>query len=80
MIELAEPINVWVFFQGSKISPYLFVWKQRRIKIDQVNLVHTSREGSALIYYFSVESEGNFYRLRFDSLKLKWTLEAVEEE
>lgn len=80
MLEILEPINVWVFFKRNLIQPYLFFWKDRQIKVDKINLIHTSRNGASLFYHFSVSSGGNFYQLRFDSLKLKWFLEKVEEE
>lgn len=80
MLEISESINVWVFFRRDIIQPYCFFWGERKIKIDKVNLVHTSKEGDTLFYYFSVSSEGNFYRLKFDSNKLKWFLEGVDNE
>jgi hypothetical protein len=80
MLELCEPINVWVFFQKSQIMPYIFFWKGRRIKIDSVNLVHTTRVGQGNAYHFSVSAEGNFYKLAFELNSLKWFLEAVEED
>lgn len=80
MLEISEPINVWVFFKGSLIQPHYFFWKGRQIKIEKINLVHTSKEEGRTFYHFSVSSQGNFYRLKFDSNKLKWVLEAVEEE
>lgn len=79
MVELSEPINVWVFFQKNQILPYVFFWKGRRIKIEAINLVHTTRVGMSNAYHFSVTAEGNFYRLGFDLASLKWFLEAVEE-
>ena len=79
MIEILEPINVWVLFQKNLIQPYLFFWNSRQIKIDKINLVHTSKDGSAVFYHFSVSSGGNFYKLRFDLKTLRWFLEAVEE-
>lgn len=80
MLDLSEPINVWVYFKGNIIQPYLFFWKNRQIKIDKINLVHTSKDGAELFYHFSVSSGGNFYKLRFDLKTLRWFLEAVEEE
>lgn len=79
MLNILEPVNVWVFFEGSSIQPWCFFWRKRQIKIDKVNLVHTSKDGTSLFYHFSVTSNGNFYRLKFDTNKLNWTLEAVEE-
>lgn len=79
MLEILEPVNVWVLFSGSKIQPHYFFWRGRQIKVEKVNLVHTSKDGSNIFYHFSISSGGNFYRLRFDTNKLNWTLEAVEE-
>lgn len=80
MTEILEPINVWVFFKKNLIEPYLFFWKGRSIKVDKINLVHTSKNGASLFYHFSVSAGGNFYRLRFDSSTLQWFLEEVEED
>ena len=80
MLEINEAINVWVFFKKSEVIPYLFIWKNRRIKISNINLMHTSRNGNSIFYHFSVSSGNNFYRISFDDKSLKWTLDAVEEE
>ena len=79
MLELSEQVDVWVLFSKSKIQPSVFFWKGRQIKIDKINLVHSSRDGSNHLQYFSVSSQGNFYRLRLEVERLKWVLEAVEE-
>ena len=80
MLEIKEPINVWVFFKGNFIQPYSFFWHGRQIKIDKINLIHTAKNGIGLFYHFSVTGGGNFYRLKFDTNKLNWILEAIEEE
>lgn len=80
MNEFQEAINVWVLFKGSLIEPWCFFWKGRQIKVEKINLVHTSKEGANIFYHFSVSSAGNYYRLKFDVGKLKWSLEEVEEE
>jgi len=79
MLEILEPINVWVFFKGGTLQPHTFFWKQRQIKVEKINLVHTTKNGQSLTYHFSVSSGGNFYRLAFDTDSLKWFLEGVEE-
>lgn len=80
MLEIQEAVNVWVFFKGSSIEPWCFFWKSRQIKVDKINLVHTSKDGANIFYHFSISSSGNFYRLKFDTKSLKWFLEMVEEE
>lgn len=79
MVDIREPINVWVFFEKNIIKPHLFYWHGRKIKIDKINLIHTSKNGSNIFYHFSVSSGGNFYRLKFDTNKLNWMLEAVDD-
>jgi len=80
MIELTEPINVWAFFENGKLKPKIFLWHGRQIKIDTINFVHTTKHGFSPAYHFAVSSGGNFYQLAFDTVGLKWFLEAVEEE
>ena len=79
MLEIQEPIDVWVLFSKNKIQPHTILWHGRKIKVDKINLVHTSQEGSSIFYHFSVSSGGNFYRLKFDTNKLKWSLEMMDE-
>ncbi len=79
MTEIQEAINVWVFFEKNLIKPHLFFWHGRQIKIDKINLVHTSKNGQSLFYHFSVSSGGNFYRLKFDTNKMVWILEEVDD-
>ena len=80
MLEIQEPVNVWVLFSGNKIQPYSFFWRNRKIKVDKINLVHTSKKGTNTFYHFSCSSGGNFYRLRFDVGKLSWSLETIDED
>jgi len=79
MTQLEDPVDVWVLFKENHIQPSIFFWHGRRIKIDKINLVHTSKNGGNIFYHFSVSSRGNFYRLTLDVIRLKWVLEAVEE-
>ncbi len=80
MLELSESIDVWVFFKKGQFQPHIFFWKDRRIEIEKINLVHTTRNGLVNAYHFSVSSGGNFYRLGFDTEELNWFLEAIEED
>lgn len=79
MLEILEAIDVWVLFTKNKIQPAVFFWHGRQIKIDKINLVHTSKNGASLFYHFSVSSGDNFYRITFDTNKMKWILEAVDD-
>lgn len=80
MLEISEAVNVWVFFRQNRMEPYVFFWRGRKIKVDKVNLVHSSKNGATIFYHFALSANGNFYQLRFDSNKLNWILERVEED
>jgi hypothetical protein len=80
MTELSDPINVWAYFENGVLKPKIFLWNGRQIKIDTINFVHATRNGFSPALHFAVSSGGNFYQLAFDSVELKWFLEAVEEE
>lgn len=80
MLQIQEPIDVWVLFSKNKIQPSYFFWRGRQIKVEKINLVHTSKDGGNTFYHFSISSGGNFYRLRFDLAHLKWFLEAIDED
>lgn len=78
MLEIQEIIDVWVLFEKNLIKPFSFLWRSRQIKIDKINLIHTSKNGASVFYHFSISSGGNFYRLKFDTNKMNWILEASE--
>ena len=79
MLEIQEHIDVWVLFTKSGLQPISFFWHGRQIKVEKINLIHSAKSGANTFYYFSVSCEDNFYRLKFDTNKLSWTLEAIEE-
>lgn len=80
MLEVYEPINVWAYFKGKEVFPFAFFWRGRQIKVEKVNLKHSSKEGDLIYYHFSLSADGNFYRIRFDSKNLKWLMEMVDED
>ncbi len=72
--EVNEPIEVVAVFQGNKFEPYKFLWNGREIKIKQVNLAYSNWDGRSKIYYFAVSDNNNYFKLKFDTDKLTWTL------
>lgn len=79
MTDLYEPIKVWVLFQNSKIEPFIFFWRDRKITIEEINMVHTSKPDGLLRYHFSVTSGDSYYRLILDTGKMSWFIEQIEE-
>ena len=88
-LELNEPIQVLVDFRPAagpeqsrriKAIPRAFIWKNRRYLIQSLNLVHQEKQGDAILYYFSVSTDTNTYKLVFHNLTLEWRLVEIWSE
>jgi len=73
-----EKISVLVAFMPNKALPLSFLWQNQKYSIDKVNLVHSSYDGRGKIYYFSVMSAGNYFKLCFNTEKNFWLLAEAE--
>ena len=71
---LNDPIDVEVSFFENRVIPRKMVWNQKDYTIKTVNLVHTAREGTKRIYYFSVSDLTNYFKLKLDPELLEWRL------
>ncbi len=74
---LNDPIDVEVSFKDNRIFPRLIRWNERDYPIKNINLVHTAREGTKRVFYFSVSDLANYFKLRLDSEYLEWRLVEV---
>lgn len=72
-----DPISVIASFHERGVKPVAFKWGGRDWQVKRVNMVHEDREGRAKLIYFSVSDEANYFKLRFNSETLAWTLEEV---
>ena len=81
--QINEPIDVVAVFStkgGSasggnrELKPFKFLWKGREFIVKKINLVYSSFEGRSKIYYFAVSDDSNYFKLRFDTESLHWTL------
>jgi hypothetical protein len=75
-----DPISVLASFREREVKPLAFTWGGRDWQVKRVNMVHEDREGRAKLVYFSVSDEANYFKLRFNSETLAWTLEEVWQE
>jgi hypothetical protein len=71
---LNDPIDVLVSFKNNHIIPHTIRWNERDYKINSINLVHTAREGTKRIFYFSVSDTANYFKLKLDPEFLEWRL------
>lgn len=77
---LNDPVEVQVDFQGRRVRPTHVRWGGRTYAMQRVNMVHTTREGTKCIYYFSVSDTANFMKLRLDTETLEWRLVEIYSE
>lgn len=72
--KIDEIIEAIVFFTKKGMKLHSFIWKHRRYPIDKVNLVHRIKHGADFIYFYSVSSGSDVYKLSFSIMSLKWRL------
>lgn len=75
-----EPIDVLVSFSHNRVIPKQMHWNNRDYTIEQVNLVHTAREGTKRVFYFSVSDLHNYFKLKLDPEYLEWKLVELYSE
>lgn len=72
-----EPINILVSFGQNQILPLYFKWRDKKYKIDKLNLVHKKRDGEDKIYYFNVSNHANYFKLSFSTKSLLWKIDEL---
>ncbi len=71
---LNDPIDLVVSFHENRVIPKRMRWDGREYDIKTVNLVHTAREGTKRVFYFSVSDMTNYFKLKLDPDTLEWRL------
>jgi hypothetical protein len=69
-----QTIQVAVLFKNGQAIPLKFMWHGREYSVRTVNLSYSQFEGRSKIYYFAVSDNSNYFKLRFNSQDLGWTL------
>ena len=72
-----EPIQVLVSFGHNQILPLFFRWRNKKYKVEKLNLVHKKRDGKEMIYYFNVSDKTNYFKLAFFTKDLNWSIEEL---
>ncbi|MBI4363437.1 MAG: hypothetical protein HY545_01155 [Candidatus Doudnabacteria bacterium] len=72
--QINEPIEVITRFSENELIPVKFLWQGREFIVQKINLAYADWEGRSKIYYFAVSDSVNYFKLRFDTEKLSWTL------
>lgn len=69
-----EPVEVRVDFCGKRVVPRAMHWNNKLYPIRNVNLVHSTNEGSRKLFFFSVSDSTNYFKLQLDTDNLEWKL------
>jgi len=74
---LNEPVEVRADFRGGAAHPRLFRRKNEVYKVNRINAVWKDTEGQFRIYFYSVESGGSIYQLRWRTQDNLWFIDHV---
>lgn len=78
-VTIDEEIRVGAAFDGRKVSPVWFLWRNRYYKVRRVTYNWKSSQGIDKLHYYAVTVEGgsSMYEMCFNSNTLEWTLGRV---
>ncbi len=73
-VAVDEDIRVGAAFDGRKVRPMWFLWRNRYYKVKSVTYTWCTSIGSARLHHYSVTDGNNLYELTFNANTLEWTL------
>lgn len=78
--EINEKIKVGAVFDENKVVPKWFFWARRKREVKSVEHTWHSKEGEAMLLFFSVTDGANVYEIRLNQKTLEWRLEKIYTE
>lgn len=69
-----DPIKVIAIFNEKRVQPKAIRWGKKLYNIKQVLNIHSTHNGEERIYFFSVATETEFFRLELHTDQLRWYL------
>ncbi len=76
-VSIDEAIRVGAAFDGRRVIPMWFRWRNRRYRIKTVTFSWCTNHGMATLHHYSVSDGANLYELQFNAATLEWTLGEV---
>ncbi len=78
---ISESVSVQMVFDHRLhlAKPQQLFWNNKVYPVTQIGLRHCLREGRKLFHIFSLVSHNLFFRLRFDTENLSWTIEQISD-
>jgi len=75
--QINEPIKVGAVFWGRNVTIRWFVWKGRRVDVQETTFAWQSHKGARDIRNFALSSGSEVYEVSFAPADLSWRLERV---
>jgi hypothetical protein len=75
--QINEPIDVIAKFSKGSITPLIFKYKSRVIKIESVDLKYDLHQDKVNFSSFSVLANGNSYKINYNDQTHLWILEEI---
>ena len=73
-----EPISVYSIFHNGSIKPLSFMWKKRRISVENITYSWETIEESGVNMHFSIVSGNFYYHLVYIPAFSRWYICDVE--
>ncbi|MCX5900440.1 MAG: hypothetical protein NTX06_06860 [Proteobacteria bacterium] len=80
VVFLNQNISVAAVFKGGDVFPRWFLYRGRKVAVQEVTYTWKEQKGKALLHHFAVSDGTNVYDIAFQPVALSWSIEAVEEE
>ena len=73
--QINQKIDILVAFVKGKVLPLSFRWNNKKYSVNKINLVHSEYVGRDKKYYFSIDSNGDYFKLIFNTKDNSWFLQ-----
>lgn len=79
--KVSVPISVKTIFNHKTRTtfPKVILWEGKEYQVNKIGLHHSFREGRTLFHVFSVSTDNLFFRLKFNTDNLIWTVEEIAD-
>jgi hypothetical protein len=73
-VEIDESITVGAVFSRGTVKPVWFDWNGRQVRIREIALTWSTREGRSSILHYSVTDGEGLYEIGYNTGTLGWKL------
>lgn len=77
--DMDEPVSVLAGYSSKfkQFQPLIVTWNNIDYRLGKVDFYHKTKKGSTILHHFSMsdKQEQVYFKLKFDSRTLNWTLQ-----